>query len=50
MAISSDPEGKNIIELVSTDDLIENKTIDVKRNDFYVHYPYIQSSLIAFGS
>ncbi len=50
MAISSDPECKKIISLISTDDLIENKTIKLMRNDFYLHYPYNQQSLISFGS
>lgn len=49
-AITSDAKGENILEYVSTDNLVENKKIRLYRNDFYLHYPCYSNFLIGFGS
>jgi hypothetical protein len=49
LVITSDRAGKHIIDEISTDNIVENRVINVYRNDFYLHYPSISTSLIGFG-
>ncbi|CDW73494.1 UNKNOWN [Stylonychia lemnae] len=48
-SITSDPEGKNILKQFNWTQLIEDQKLRIFRNDFYVHYPIIQGSLVGFG-
>lgn len=50
MAITTDEKGEDIIEIFSSEDhKIQDHTISLYRGDFYLHYPYKRSALVAFG-
>ena len=49
LAITLDQEGEEILQVLTSNDLAEGKSIHLFSNEFYIHYPYHKGKLVSFG-